>query len=193
MISQRFEMSRLKKKGVYMNIFDVLYSRKSVRNYTGKSPSEEQLQEILKAAWASPVARARFSDMHLTVIKDQRILHAIEENMSRIVGEEVHPLYGAPVLILVSVRPAQKEVANNEYSSAAMIVHNMALAATAMGLGSCDIWGSIQAANGQADIVDMYKIPKDFVACCGIVIGETDETFPLRDIPKEKISTDYIG
>ncbi|HHX13665.1 MAG TPA: nitroreductase [Clostridiales bacterium] len=175
-----------------MNMFDVLYSRKSVRSYTGRVPSEEQLKEILKAAWAAPVARARYADMHLTVIKDQRILSAVEENMGRIAGKEVHPLYGAPLLILVSVKPKQKEIVNNEYSSAAMIVHNMALAATALGLGSCDIWGCLQAANERTDIVEMYKLPEGFVACCGIVIGETQESFPLRDIPQEKISTDFI-
>lgn len=176
-----------------MNIFDVLYSRKSVRTYTGNPPTEEQLKEILKAAWASPVAMARFEDMHLTVIKDEKILSAIEENMTKVVGKEVHPLYGAPLLILVSVRPKQKNVENNEYSSAAMIVHNMSLAATALGLGSCDIWGCIRVANDNADIVKMYQLPEGFVAACGIIIGTTTESFPLRVIPENKISTDFIG
>jgi len=175
-----------------MTFFDTIYRRKSVRNYTGDSPSDDQLKEILKAAWSSPVAMGRFEDLLLSVIRDREVLEAIEKNMSELSGREVHPLHGAPLLILVSVKPRSDEVANNEYSSAAMIVHNMALAATALGLGSCDIWGSLQAANERSDIVRMYELPEDFVVCCGIIIGATDEEFPLREIPEEKIKTAFL-
>ncbi len=175
-----------------MDLFETLYRRKSVRHYTGKGPTDEQLEIILKAAYASPVVSGRFADMHVTVIKRKEILEAIEENASKATGVRSHPLYGAPVLILVSVHPKEETPSNSEYSSAAMVVHNMALAATALGLGSCDIWGSLRLANERDQLVKMYELPQGFVACCGVIIGETDEDFPVRDIPEEKIKTKIL-
>ena len=117
-----------------MKLFETLFCRKSVRSYTGKMPSDKQLKIIMKAASAAPVAKGRYRDLHLTVIKDQAIIHAIDDNFGKETRQNLQPLYGAPLLILVSVKPKQSRIANNEYSSAAMIVHNMSLAATALGL-----------------------------------------------------------
>ena len=45
-------------------MLDLLLKRKSVRSYTGKSISEEELNIILKAADASPVGLKQYENLH---------------------------------------------------------------------------------------------------------------------------------
>lgn len=175
-----------------MDFFEVIKRRKSVRSYTGKAPSEAQMRMILEAAWASPVARARFENIQLTVITDKAILQAIVDNVGDRVVRPGSPLYDAPVLILVSARPVGEVLHNNEYSSAAMIVHNMSLAASALGLGSCDIWGAINLANENPELVKRFRLPEGFVPCCSLVIGETDEPMPIREVQEGKMAVSYL-
>lgn len=180
---------RIKKE---MNFFEVMKRRKSVRSYTGKAPSAEQMRMILEAAWTSPVARARFENIHLTVITDKGVLQAIVDNVGDRVIRPGSPLYDAPVLILVSAKPVGEVLHNNEYSSAAMIVHNMSLAATALGLGSCDIWGAINLANENPELVKRFELPEGFVPCCSLVLGETDEPMPVREVQEGKMVVSYL-
>ncbi|MBP3347536.1 MAG: nitroreductase family protein [Clostridia bacterium] len=38
-----------------MNTLQTIYSRRSIRSYNGKSITKDQLDEILKSAYAAPV------------------------------------------------------------------------------------------------------------------------------------------
>lgn len=179
-------------KGETMEFFEVIQRRRSSRQYTDEAVSKETLEKILDAAMASPVARARYEDMHLTVVTDKSLLDAIGENTRQKTGRDGDPLYGAPLMVLISVRPAGDAPQNNEFSSAAMIAHNMALTATALGLGSCDIWGAIALANQNPELVARFGLPEGFVATCAVVIGATNEPMPVREIDRQKIATRFI-
>lgn len=176
-----------------MNFFEVIKRRKSSRQFTAQAVSNEAIQTILDAAMLSPVARARFEDMHLTVITNKALLQDISENMHKQTGRDGDPLYGAPLMVLVSVKPAGEAPQNNEFSSAAIIAHNMTLAATALGLGSCDIWGAIALANQNPALVAEFGLPEGFVPVCSVVIGATDEPMPAREVDKKKIATNFIS
>ncbi len=39
-----------------MNAMDAIFSRRSIRSYTGEMPSDDELDLILKAVYASPWA-----------------------------------------------------------------------------------------------------------------------------------------
>ena len=62
-----------------MNTLDALFSRKSIRTYNGENISEEQLRIILKAANSSPVGRALFETLHITVISNKEYLSKWED------------------------------------------------------------------------------------------------------------------
>lgn len=80
---------------------------------------------------------------------------------------------------------------NVSYPDAAMIVHNMALAATKFGVGACLIWGATMAAKDE-DILKQANLPEGFVPCCSIVLGKTDRKYELRDILENKIEKNFI-
>lgn len=176
-----------------LDTFEALISRRSIRSYTNDVITEENLERILAAAEAAPVAMGLYGDLHLTVITDARLLEKIDRAAAEMMGDRApQPLYGAPMLIVVSVRRPEPGRENPVYSSAAIVVENMALEAVALGVGACHIWGPIRALNASPDLVAALDLPEDFVPSCGIILGQTEEEYQPREIPEDRISINYI-
>lgn len=174
-----------------MNTLETLYSRKSIRNFNGESITEAELNEILKAANAAPVGRAMYDTLNLTVISSQEVLSKWEKYMATVTGNpDMHPFYGAPTVILVS--SAGAPVGNMNYSNAAIVVHNMAIAATELGVGACHIWGAVSVLPNNTELMKELKIPEGMVPCCAIALGRTDEKYKLREIPENRIKIEYV-
>lgn len=177
-----------------MNTMETICSRKAVRSYTGESITAEELDTILKAANASPAGMGQFESLHLTVITNKELLGKIEKVTAAMFGKpDMHPLYNAPTLILVSSKEPAPMMENVTYSNAAIMVHNMALAATELGVGSCYIWGAVAAASHNPEILSKLKLPEGFIPCCAICLGKTEETYELREVPANKIEQTRIS
>ncbi len=176
-----------------METLNAIFNRKSIRTYTGKKISEDKLKKILKAAKAAPVGMGKYDTVHITVIENPELLKEIDINTANIFGiPDIHPLYGAPTLVVVSVKPEGKTPNNTEYSNAAIITHNMALASVDSGIGGCHIWGAVMALNENQNLVKQLNLPDGFVPCCGITLGETQEQYTPQDIPENRVGTNFI-
>ncbi|MBQ8515069.1 MAG: nitroreductase family protein [Ruminococcus sp.] len=176
-----------------MNTLENLYSRKSIRSYNGENITEAELKEILKAACAAPVGRAKYETLTLTVISNADYLSRWEEATAVFADAPgLHPFYGAPTVILVSsiVPPAPQD--NVSYSNAAIIVQNMALAAVELGIGACHIWGAVRALNESPELIRELNLPDEMVPCCAIALGHMDEKYVLRAVQDDRIRTDYM-
>lgn len=175
-----------------MNTFDNLFSRKSIRSYNGENISETELAQILKAAYAAPVGRALFDTLHLTVISNRDYINRWEDYCEN--QTEHRPFYGAPTVILVSslIPSTDLKSVNVNFSNAAILVQNMATAATELGIGSCHIWGAVRFLNDNKELLKELDLPEGMVPCCAIILGHTDEKYEIRDIPENKIKTDFI-
>lgn len=174
-----------------MNALETIFSRKSIRSFTG-SVTKEELDTILKAANASPVGRAMYENVHLTVITNNTLLDTINHNAIAFFNNPaVNPLYDAPMYILVSAKlsgPAD----NVGFSNCATIAENMVLAAVELGLGACHIWGATMALSQSEELVKQLQLPEGFTPCCGIILGKTDEVYSQREIPCNRIAVDFI-
>lgn len=175
-----------------MNTLDALFSRKSIRTYNGENISDEQLNIILKAAWASPVGRALFETLHITVISNKEYLSKWEDYCEKMTAHR--PFYGAPTVILVSslIPSTDLKSVNVNFSNAAILVQDMAIAATELNIGSCHIWGAVRLLNDNEDLLKELNLPEGMIPCCAIILGQTDEKYTLKDIPENKISTNFI-
>jgi nitroreductase len=175
-----------------MDFFQTLYSRRTIRTYNGKPVSDAQLQEILKAGYAAPIGRRRYDTLHLTVITDRDFLADWEKQVGMESGkEDAHPFYGAPTVILVSSVVDAEPYGNVNYSNAAIVVQNMALAACELGVGACHIWGAVRTLNNSPDLLARLPIPAGMVPVCSVALGRTDETYSLREIPV-RLETSYL-
>lgn len=178
-----------------MNTLETLFARKSVRSYTGELPTAEELELILKAANASPVGLKQYDTLHLTVIKNAELLAEIEHAAGAMFGkadEDFHPLYGAPVLVVVSGKIPAPGMEGTAISNAAIVAHNMAIAATELGLGVCHIWGATAGLAKSEETVKKLHLPEGFVPVCAVCIGKTEETYTEREIPADRIARTVI-
>ena len=175
-----------------MNTFDNLFSRRSIRAYNGESITEAELNQILKAAYAAPVGRALFDTLHLTVITNRDYINKWEDYCES--QTEHRPFYGAPAVILVSslIPSTDLKSVNVNFSNAAILVQNMATAATELSIGSCHIWGAVRFLNDNEELLKKLNLPECMIPCCAIILGHTDEKYTLRDIPENKIKTDFM-
>ncbi|MBO5160438.1 MAG: nitroreductase family protein [Lachnospiraceae bacterium] len=174
-----------------MNTLQTIFSRKSVRSFNGHL-SEEELSNILRVAYASPVGRAMYENVHLTVITKEELLNKISANAAEFFkNPAMNPLYYAPMYILVSAKLAGA-ADNVGYSNCATIVENMALAAVELGLGACHIWGATIALSQNAELVKELNLPEGFTPCCGLILGKTDAVYEEREILENRIQTAYI-
>lgn len=173
---------------------ETICARKSVRTYTGEPITADELNIILKAANAAPVGMGQYDAVHLTVITNKEMLGKIDAAGAAMFGKpDIHPLYNAPMLIMVSAKmPAAEGMRNVSYSNAAIIVQNMALAATEIGVGACHIWGATMAVANSPEILKGLNLPEGFVPCCAVSLGKTDYVYEEREIPMDRITTNAI-
>ena len=176
-----------------MNTMDAICSRKSVRSYTGENISEAELKQILKAAYAAPVGMKAYDTLILTVVTNQAFMDKLNADSAAMMGRpDAVPLYGAPMLIIVSSTLPGGARDNVAHSNAACIVENIALEAVELGIGTCHIWGAIRALNANPELLKELELPEGYVPCCAVILGHTDETYELREIPMDRIKTDYL-
>lgn len=175
-----------------MNTLDALYSRKSIRSFNGEPATQDELNEILKSAYASPVGRAKYETLHITVISNKDFLTEWESLVATVTrNPDLHPFYNAPTVILVSSE-VPNERPNVNYSNAAIIAHNMAICATELGVGACHIWGAVAMLPASPKLIKRLNIPDGMKPCCALAIGQTDEKYTLREIDTTRIKTAYL-
>ncbi len=163
-----------------MELDKAINRRKSVRSYTGEGITEEQLQKILTSAYESPIGMGKYDSIHLTFITNKELLDAIDANAAKFFGNpSLHPLYGAPMLIVVSSN-AQGNVAS---ANVAMILQNMSLTAVEEGLGHCDIYGATRALVQDKNLLARLNLPEGFTPTGSLLLGKTDEKYTDREIP----------
>lgn len=178
-----------------MNTLEAINKRRSIRSFNGEALTEGELGAILQAAEAAPIGRGMYDTMHLTVVQDKALLATIDRACAELFGDpKLTPLYGAPTLVVVSTQvPGDMPSANVAFSNAAIVVHNMTLAATELGVGACHIWGAVRAINVTPDILAALDLPEGFSPCCAAALGHFDGEYTERDIPADRIATSFIG
>ena len=166
-----------------MNTLSAILSRRTIRNFNGIDIDEGELNAILGSAYAAPIGRARYDTLALTVVKNKEFLDALDRASAEAFGTpDAHPLYGAPTLIIISsvINPPPQD--NVNYSNAAIIAENIALAATELGIGACHIWGAIRVLNTSPELLARLDIPEGMVPCCAMALGKTDEVYSIREV-----------
>ena len=177
-----------------MNTMETICSRKSVRSYNGENITQAELEQLLKAAYAAPVGRKAYDTLIMTVVTNKAFMDKLDADTAAMMGQpDAVALYGAPTLIIVSSTLPGGARDNVAYSNAACIVENIALAAVELGIGTCHIWGAIRALNDDPELLKELNLPEGYAPCCAVILGHTDETYDLREIPTDRIRTAYLA
>ena len=129
-----------------MDVFKVIFERRSVRHYLPKPVEEEKILKILEACRWAPSAR-NLQPWELIVIKDKELLKELAKTApyGRFIAE-------APVAIAVITDPSSKW----HIVDGSLLTQNLMLAAWALGLGTCWI-GSMDREKAKS----ILSIPKE--------------------------------
>ncbi len=197
-----------------MEFEEVLLRRRSTRRFSPAQITEAQLKKLLEAAERAPVGSAMYQDIHLTVVRDQTVLLRLceaawerfssAEKLRAVAGkvaektpvrsgkEKPNLFYGAPTVIFVSHR-RQTLQPGIEWANAASVVSQMHLAATAMGLGSCYMWGALESMRmlPQFDHTELLELPSDFAPLMALAVGYPAEA-ETGAPPQRTFSINYI-
>lgn len=176
-----------------MELKEAMNIRKTTRNFTGEPISEEQLNHILKAAWAAPVGGGRYNTVHMTIVKSPEALKKFNDNFHKFAPDtdpNYDVLYGAPLLIIFSI----KDPGNEKVTSAdpGFILENMSLAAAEEGVGQCVIYGGTVALDTNEELKRELGIPEGYTALGSMVLGQTNQAYAPRDIPDNRFAYNVV-
>lgn len=159
---------------------NAILSRRSVRKYTDRMPSREDLEQIIQAGLYAASGKGGQSSVILAVT-DRTLRDRLMEMNRKIGGwaEGFDPFYGAPAVLLVL---ADKSSPNHVYDGS-LAMGNMMLAAHALGLGSCWINRAreeFDSEEGKA-ILRSLGVEGDYEGIGHCVVG-----YPAGELPAAK-------
>ncbi|MCI8602366.1 MAG: diguanylate cyclase [Oscillospiraceae bacterium] len=159
-----------------------ILSRRSVRAYTSKQISREQLDVILAAARYAPSAMNQ-QGRHFLVVQGQSNIQAMLEAG----GLSGNPFYGAPTVVVAFANPEAAVPAE----SAALSIGNMLLAAHALGLAGCWIHAvtAIFATDAGKALQQQWGVPDGFIAVGSAALGYRDGEAPAPKPRRESCVT----
>ena len=167
-----------------MNTLEAIATRKSTRAYRPEQISEEALDTILKAASAAPIAMAKYDMLHITVIQSEEMIARINDLSAdfffKRTGMKKNMDFGAKTVIFVSTDPAafSPEMA---YANTGIVVENMVLAATDLGISSVILGGAPSIVSQHAELVEALGIPTGFKPVLGAAFGYAVTDEPAKD------------
>ena len=167
-----------------MNTLEAIATRKSTRAYKPEQISEEALNTILKAASAAPIAMAKYDMLHITVIQSEEMIARINDLSAdfffKRTGMKKNMDFGAKTVIFVSTDPTafSPEMA---YANTGIVVENMVLAATDLGISSVILGGAPSIVSQHAELVEALGIPTGFKPVLGAAFGYAVTDEPAKD------------
>ena len=181
----------------------VLLERRSIRAYEDKPVSREDLDTIVNCGLYAATAMG-LQPWHLTVVTDRKVLDAISAaNATAVLDDPNAPdtikesarsgnfdsFRGAPVAILVSGEN-DKDMTIADCANA---TENMAIAAKALGLGSCYIasFKVCMSVPGGDEMKKLAGIPEGYIPYFALAIGHPAES--PEPAPRKENTVTYIG
>lgn len=171
-----------------MDVMGAIYSRRSVRAYTGEPVSREVLEALMQAAVQAPTAmnlqpwgfgviegverlRAYSDRTKAGLLANLANLPALEQYREHFESPEFSIFYGAPACVIVFSRTGSP-MADFD---CAMAAQNLMLAAFEQGLGTCWI-GFFGFLLNRPEVKAELGVPEDWKAIAPIIVGHPGQT-----------------
>ncbi len=150
-------------------------NRKSVRKYTDRKLSKDELEVIVRAGQQAPFASQLYS-----------VLYSTEGPIA----------FGAPIWFAICVDAHKMErfmklrgwdIVTNDLTllllgvqDAAYMAQNMVIAAESLGMGSCFLGAVSSSASRIKTLSERFELPNRVLPMVELVMGYPDEDFPTR-------------
>jgi nitroreductase len=158
-----------------------IINRRSVRSYRDDAVTEEQIEQILRAAMAAPSAGNQ-QPWEYVVVTDRELLEKIIT---------IHPyakmLLEAPAAIIVCGNMSREKHKDFWIQDCSAAVQNMLLEATHQGLGS--VWLGVYPRQDRVDgIKKLFTLPEQIIPFAVVALGHAKEPPLVID----RFNPDYV-
>ena len=158
-------------------VLSAIAARRSCRAYKPDLPKPEELQAVLTAGTWAPTAMNRQSPC-IVAVQDKATRDKLSAINAAIMGVQSDPFYGAPVVLVVLADASIPTCVED----GSLVMGNLLLAASSLGLGSCWIQGRLrQAEDGrstEAFCKHLLALPEDWALEAILSLGIPAETPP---------------
>lgn len=154
-----------------MDALENIFSRRSIRKFTDRSISDEDLHTILHAGMTGPVC-VNARDWSFLVIRDKEMLN----KMADVNGRPAEPLRNASlgILVLGDLERAFPRAKDYWIIDGAIASENIILAAHALGIGS--VWlGTYPQTDRVEGQRELFNLPDTVIPHSIIALGYPDE------------------
>ena len=159
-----------------MEFFDVLYQRQSIRSFTDKKLSQDEIKRLLDAAIHAPSA-CNMQSWYFYAVSDRGVLDTLCDKKGF-----ADWAAKAPVVFVVCtdsgaiVERFGPRAEIFPVQDTALAVQNILLSARAMGLGGC-----FMGAFNPDVLCEVLSIPKKHVPVAVVPVGEPASVPPIRE------------
>ena len=156
-------------------VLKAIETRRSIRKFSSKTVSREDLDEILKAGTYAPSGCGRQPVIFIAVT-DKETRDKLSKMNAQIMGNDTDPFYGAQTVIIVL---ADKSAPTYVYDGA-LAMGNLMLAAHSLGIGSCWIHRAkeeFESAEGK-ELLKKWGVTGDYEGIGHCILGYADGEEP---------------
>ena len=149
-----------------------IVERRSIKKYKNIPVEENLIDEIVMAGTYAPSGMNRQSPIILA-ITNQEVRNKIASINAKIMGTNIDPFYGAPVVLVVL---ADKNSPTHVYDGS-LVMENIMLAAHSLGLGSCWIHRAKETFETEEGkkIIKNLGIEGEYEGIANCILGYPDE------------------
>ncbi|NLC75450.1 MAG: nitroreductase family protein [Clostridiales bacterium] len=156
-------------------VLKAIETRRSIREFSAKEVSREDLDMILKAGTYAPSGMNR-QPVIFVAVTDKETRDELSEMNARIMGTDSDPFYGAQTVIVVL---ADKTAPTYVYDGA-LAMGNLMLAAHSLGIGSCWIHRAKEEFDSPEgrELLKKWGITGDYEGIGHCILGYADGEEP---------------
>ncbi|GFN35744.1 nitroreductase family protein [Tepidimicrobium xylanilyticum] len=167
-----------------MDVLEAIFTRRSIRRFTGEPIKEEDLRTILKAGFQAPSAH-NYEPREYVVVRDKDVLDRIAEFHKY---AKMLPKAGCGIIVCGD-KEKQPEIGFLVEDCSASI-QNMLLAAHGLGLGAvwCGLYSVEKLIKSMADVLEL---PDNLIPIGMVVVGvKAEDKEPIDRFDENKVHFD---
>ena len=162
--------------------------RRSIRKYENKMVPQEIIEKIVEAGTYAPSGMGKQSSI-IIAITNKEIRDKLSKLNAKIMGAEIDPFYGAPVVLVVL---SKKDVPTYIYDGS-LVMENLMLAANSLKIGSCWIHRAkeeFETEEGKEILRNLGINPEEYEGIGNCILGYKKEEGNLK--PRKENYIYYI-
>ena len=162
--------------------------RRSIKKYEDKMIPKEIIEKIVEAGTYAPSGMGKQSSI-IIAITNKEIRDKLSKLNAKIMGAEIDPFYGAPVVLVVL---SKKDVPTYIYDGS-LVMENLMLAANSLKIGSCWIHRAkeeFETEEGKEILRNLGINPEEYEGIGNCILGYKKEEGNLK--PRKENYIYYI-